>query len=141
MNLNKVFLIGRLVQEVELRYLPSGSPVATLNIATNRAYRDKQGNLKEETEYHRVIAWGKLGETCKQFLTKGRLVFVEGRIRSRSWIDTQGNKRTSFEIIAETIRFGPKPGSAETEKSAEEVEADLEAYQIPEDLDATDLPY
>lgn len=141
MNLNKVFLIGRLVQEVELKYLPSGTPLAVLNIATNRAYRDKQGNLREETEYHRVIAWGKLGETCKQFLTKGRLVFVEGRIRSRSWIDTQGNKRTSFEIVAESVRFGPKPGNQETEKEVEAAEVDLEAYQIPEDLDTTDLPY
>jgi len=141
MNLNKVFLIGRLVQEVEIRYLPSGTPVATLNIATNRAYKDKQGNLREETEYHRVIAWGKLGETCKQFLVKGRLVFIEGRIRSRSWIDAQGNKKVSFEIIAETIKFGPKPGTSTTEKEVEEVEADLESYQIPEDLDVSDLPY
>lgn len=141
MNLNKVLLIGRLVQEVGLRYLPSGTSIAILNIATNRAYRDKQGNLREETEFHRVIAWGKLGETCKQFLTKGRLVFVEGRIRSRSWIDAQGNKRTSFEIIAESIKFGPKPGNQETEKEAEEIEVDLDSYQIPDDLNSTDLPY
>jgi single-strand DNA-binding protein len=141
MNLNKVFLIGRLVQDVEIRYLPSGTPVAVLNVATNRSFKDRQGNLREETEYHRVIAWGKLGETCKQYLSKGRLIFVEGRIRSRSWLDAQGNKRTSFEIIAEAIKFGPKPGTSETEKEVEEIEPDLDSYTIPEDIDITDLPY
>jgi len=143
MNLNKVFLIGRLTQEVDFRYLPSGSPIAILNLATNRIYKDKSGNLKEETEYHRVVAWGKLAETCKQHLTKGRLIFVEGRIRSRSWIDSQGNKRFSYEIIAENIKFGPKPGLADTERELEELEAELSDYKLetPEEFGALDLPF
>jgi single-strand DNA-binding protein len=144
MNLNKVFLIGRLTQDVDFRFSPSGSMIATLNLATNRVYKDKIGNLREEVEYHKVIAWGKLAELCRQYLSKGRLIFVEGRIRSRNWIDAQGNKRISYEIIAENIRFGPKPGLAETEKELENLEAELDVYKTSEDLDELselDIPY
>ncbi len=141
MNLNKVFLIGRLVQDVELKYLPSGTSIAVLNIATNRVYKDKQGNTKEETEYHRVIAWGRLGDLCKKFLMKGRLVFIEGRIHSRSWIDAQGNKRISYEIIAENIKFGPKAGDKTAEKEIEEIENELDNYELPSNFDTLDLPY
>ncbi len=144
MNLNKVFLIGRLTQEVDFRYLPSGTPIATLNLATNRVYKDKIGNLKEEVEYHKIVVWGKLAELCRQYLTKGRLIFVEGRIRSRNWLDAQGNKRTSYEIVAEDIRFGPRPGLAETEKELESLEAELDVYKTGEDLDdftSLDIPY
>lgn len=143
MNLNKVLLIGRLTQEVDFRYLPSGTPIAVLNIATNRTYKDKTGNLREETEYHKVVAWGKLAEICRQHLNRGRLIFVEGRIRSRSWIDPQGNKRMSYEIIAENIKFGPKPGLADTEKELEALEGELEDYKLetPQDFDILDLPF
>ena len=143
MNLNKVFLIGRLTQEVDFRFLPSGTPMAILNLATNRIYKDKTGNLKEETEYHRVVAWCKLAEVCHQNLNKGRLIFVEGRIRSRSWIDAQGNKRVTYEIIAENIKFGPKPGSDVIEKNLEELEAELEDYKLetPEEFGILDIPF
>jgi len=143
MNLNKVFLIGRLTQEVDFKFLPSGTPMAILNLATNRIYKDKTGNLKEETEYHRIVAWGKLAEVCHQNLNKGRLVFVEGRIKSRSWIDAQGNKRVTYEIIAENIKFGPKPGSDVIERSLEELEAELEDYKLetPEEFGPLDIPF
>lgn len=143
MNLNKVFLIGRLTQEVDFKYLPSGTPLANLNLATNRVYKDKTGNLKEEVEYHKVVVWGKLAELCRQYLSKGRLIFVEGRIRSRTWLDTEGNKRVSYEIIAENIRFGPKPGLSETEKELEEIESELDAYkpESPEEFGLLDIPY
>lgn len=129
MNLNKVFLIGRLTQDVDFRYLPSGTAIAILNLATNRVYKDRIGNLKEETEYHKVVAWGKLAELCRQYLSKGRLIFIEGRIRSRTWFDSQGNKKLSYEIMAENIRFGPKGGTVETEKELENLEAELDIYK------------
>jgi len=143
MNLNKVFLIGRLTQEVDFRFLPSGTPMAILNLVTNRIFKDKSGNLKEETEYHRVVAWGKLAEVCHQNLNKGRLIFVEGRIKSRSWIDAQGNKRVTYEIIAENIKFGPKPGSDSIEKNLEELEAEFEDYKLetPEEFGILDIPF
>jgi single-strand DNA-binding protein len=144
MNLNKVFLIGRLTQEVDFRYLPSGNPLAILNLATNRVFKDRSANLKEEVEYHRIVVWGKLAELCRNYLAKGRLVFVEGRIKSRSWVDTQGNKRTTYEIVAENIKFGPRPGLAETEKELENVEAELDVYKTndnPEEFGVLDIPY
>lgn len=131
MNLNKVLLIGRLTQDVDFRYLPSGVSLAVLNVATNHSYKDKSGNLKEETEYHRVVVWGKLADLCRQYLNKGRLIFVEGRIKSRSWLDTQGNKRMSYEIIAENVRFGPKNISSNNNDDKEliNLESDLDSYQ------------
>ena len=144
MNLNKVFLIGRLTQEVDFRFLPSGTSIATLNLATNRVFKDKTGNLREEVEYHKVIAWGKLADLCRQYLNKGRLVFVEGRIKSRNWLDSQGNKRISYEIIAENIRFGPKAGLVETEKELETLEAELDVYKTSEssdDFSSLDIAY
>jgi single-strand DNA-binding protein len=144
MNLNRVFLIGRLAQEVDFKYLPSGTPLANLNLVTNRVYKDRAGNLKEEAEYHKVVVWGKLAELCRQYLSKGRLIFVEGRIRSRNWLDSQGNKRISYEIVAENIRFGPRPGLAETEKDLENLEAELDVYKTGENLDdfsSLDIPY
>lgn len=144
MNLNKVFLIGRLTQEVDFRYLASGNPLAILNLATNRVFKDRSANLREEVEYHRIVVWGKLAELCRNYLTKGRLVFVEGRIKSRSWVDTQGNKRVSYEIIAENIKFGPRPGIVETEKDLENVEAELDVYKTndnPDEFGVLDIPY
>lgn len=135
MNLNKVFLIGRLTQDVDFRYLPSGTAIAILNLATNRIYKDRTGNLKEETEYHKVVAWGKLAELCRQYLNKGRLIFVEGRIRSRTWLDNQGNKKLSYEITAENIRFGPRGGMAEAEKELENLEAELDVYKPEKEIE------
>jgi len=144
MNLNKVFLIGRLTQEVDFKYLASGTAVATLNIATNRVYKDKLGNLKEEAEYHKVIAWGKLAELANKYLTKGRLVFVEGRLTYRNWLDSQGNRRNSYEIIAENIKFGPKPGFSDSEKDLENLEAEIDTYKTSsgqDDFSSLDLGY
>jgi single-strand DNA-binding protein len=108
MNLNKIFLIGRLVQDVDFKIAPTGTPLAILNIATNRVYKDRNNQTQKETEYHKVIAWGKLAETCRDYLSKGRLLFVEGRLHYRTWLSQDGTKRTQAEIIAENIRFGPK---------------------------------
>jgi single-strand DNA-binding protein len=144
MNLNKVFLIGRLTQDIDFKFTSSGQPVAILNLATNRYYKDKLGNLKEEVEYHKIVVWGNLAEQCHKYLSKGRLVFIEGRIKSRSWIDNQGNKRISYEIIAEDIKFGPKPANLETEKELSNLEAELDYYKTPEnleDISSLDIPY
>lgn len=144
MDLNKVFLIGRLTQEVDFKYLSSGTPLANLNLATNRIYKDKSGNLKKEVEYHKIVVWGKLAELCRQYLSKGRLIFVEGRISSRNWLDSQGNKKTSYEIIAENLSFGPKAGGSESEKDLENLESELDVYKTDENLNnfsSLDIPY
>ena len=111
MNLNRVLLIGRVSQEVEARELPSGQLVATINLATNRMYKDRNGEQRSDTQFHRIVAWAKLAETCKQYLQKGQLIFVEGRLQYRTWLTPNGEKRTTTEIVADNIRFGPKSAS------------------------------
>ncbi len=102
-SVNKVILIGRLGKDPELSYLPSGQSVAKFTMATNRSYKDKSGEWKEETDWHNIVAWGKTGETCAQYLKKGGQAYVEGRIQSRNWEDREGKKRTTTEIIAENV--------------------------------------
>ncbi|MFH1580950.1 MAG: single-stranded DNA-binding protein [Pseudomonadota bacterium] len=105
-GLNKVMLIGRLGSDPELRYTPDGTAVANFSIATSEEWKDKNtGEKKERTEWHRVVAWRKLGEICGEYLAKGKQVYVEGRIQTRSWEDKDGNKRYTTEIVASDIQF------------------------------------
>lgn len=104
-GVNKVILIGRLGTDPEVRYTSGGSAVANFNLATNESWMDKEGQKKERTEWHRVVVWGKLGELCGQYLSKGRQAFVEGRLQTRDWQDKDGNKRYTTEIVAQNIQF------------------------------------
>lgn len=108
MNLNKVILVGRVVREIELRTTPQGQSVASFPLATNRFWIDKTGQRQEETEYHQIVVWGRQAEVCKQYVDKGRLLMVEGRLRTRSWETPTGEKRYRTEVIAEQIQFGPR---------------------------------
>lgn len=109
-GVNKVLLLGRLGADPEVRYTPSGAAVANFNLATNESWTDKEGQKQERTEWHRIVVWGKLGELCGQYLTKGRQAFVEGRIQTRDWTDKEGNKRYTTEIIAQNVQFLGGPG-------------------------------
>lgn len=102
-GVNKVILVGNLGKDPETSYTPSGQSVTKFSLATSRSYKDKNGELKEETEWHNIVAWGRTGEICQQYLTKGRPVFVEGRIQTRSWEDKEGKKRYTTEIIANEV--------------------------------------
>ena len=109
MNLNKAFLIGNLTADPELRNTPSGDPVCNFGIATNRIWTDKNtGQKQQKVEFHNIVAWRRLAEIVSQFLNKGSLVLIEGRIETRSWEDASGNKRYKTEIIAENLQLGPK---------------------------------
>lgn len=106
MSINKVILIGRLGQDPELKYTPSGAAVANFSIATSESWTDKSGQKQERTEWHRIVVWGKLAELCNQYLAKGRQCFVEGSLQTRSWDDQQsGQKRYMTEINARNIQF------------------------------------
>jgi single-strand DNA-binding protein len=105
MSVNKVILIGNLGKDPELRFTSTGSAVARFPIATSEVWNDRDGNKQERTEWHNIIVWGKQGESCSQYLAKGRQVFVEGSIRSRSYDDKSGTKRYVTEIVAQRIRF------------------------------------
>jgi single-strand DNA-binding protein len=99
-SVNKVILIGRLGRDPEIKYTPSGAPVAKFTLATDEAFKDRAGEQQKHTEWHNIVAWNKLAEICGEYLTKGKQVYIEGSIRSRQWEDPSGNKRTSYEIVA-----------------------------------------
>ena len=106
-SLNKVFLIGNLTKDPELRYTPNGTAVANLRIAVNRRFKDRSGELKEDTCFITVTAWDKQAEVCNQYLQKGRPIFVEGILQSRSWETPDGQKRSTIDVRAERIQFLP----------------------------------
>jgi len=112
MYLNKAFLYGNLTRDPELRALPSGQQVASFSIATNRTYKDRDGNKKEAVEFHNVVAFGRLADLIGQYMKKGRPIFVEGRIQNRSWEDkNSGEKKYRTEVVVENFQFGPSaPG-------------------------------
>ena len=109
-SLNKALLIGNLTRDPELRYIPSGSAVASFTLAMNRTYKLQTGEKKEETSFVRVVVWGRMAEICGEYLKKGRPVFVEGRLQSRSWDGPDGQKRNTLEVIATTVQFLGAPG-------------------------------
>ena len=104
-NLNKVTLIGRLGQDPEIRYTPSGSAVASVTIATNEYWTDKQGEKQERTEWHSLVLWGKLADLAQSYLKKGSQVYVEGRLQTRDWEDQQGQKHYKTEVVVTTMQF------------------------------------
>ncbi|MFH1381000.1 MAG: single-stranded DNA-binding protein, partial [Candidatus Omnitrophota bacterium] len=104
-SLNKVLLIGNLTRDPELRYIPSGTAVSTFDIAVNRVYMTQSGEKKEDTSFVRVVVWARRAEVCAEYLTKGSPVFVEGRLRSRSWEAQDGQKRSTIEVVASNVQF------------------------------------
>lgn len=140
-DLNKVMLIGRLTQDPEVRTTPTGQTVATFSVATSRQWKDAAGAAQSQTEFHNVVAWRKLAEISKQYLTKGKQIFVEGYLQTRSWVGTQDSvKRYRTEIIADNIIFlgsptGSAQGSAATSTTPREFSNEIPA--APAELPAT----
>src|SRR3989338_2582056 len=112
MNLNKVFILGRLTADPQLRSTTGGQQVASFGVATNRVWTDKNGQKQEAVEFHNVVVWGRQAEIVTQFLAKGSLVLIEGRLRTRSWQGQDGQQRKTTEIIAERAQFGPRSSSS-----------------------------
>lgn len=143
MNLNKVFIIGNLTRDPEMRTLPSGQPVASFGVATNRFWT-REGKREEQTEFHNVVMFGRLAEIASQYLTKGKMVMVEGRLQTRSWEDKEGSKRTRTEVVAERMQLGPRggaPGVAREDRQAPQKE-ELETIEYPaEDIHPDEIPF
>ena len=136
-SLNKVLLIGNLTKDPELRYTPNGTAVTNLRIAVNRKFKDRSGELKEDTCFITVTAWDKQAEICNQYLQKGRAVFVEGILQSRSWETNDGQKRSTIDVRAERIQFlgGPMKNEAAAGGEAAAKDAgDQDAVISPEDI-------
>ncbi len=142
MNLNKVLIAGRLTNDPDLRTTPSGSHVASFSVATNRNWTDKNGERKESTEFHNVVVWGRQADIVNQFLKKGALILVEGRLQTRTWEGRDGQTRRTTEIIGERIQLGPRtaaPGTRDEEAGgAEASEAAKEEMPVI-DLDADEI--
>jgi len=120
---NKVILVGRLGRDPEVRYTPDGTMITNFSIATDEVYKDKNGERAQRTEWHRIVTFGKLAEICGNYLVKGKLVFIEGRIRTNSWEDKEGVKRNTTEIIAGDMKMldskgQAKPGDATPDASS-----------------------
>ena len=150
-SINKVILIGRLGKDPEIKYTPSGAPVAKFSLATDEVFKDRAGEQQRRTEWHNIVAWNKLAEICGEYLTKGKQVYIEGSIRSRQWEDQSGNKRTAYDIVARDMKMlGSRADSqrdsatatvpAATSATATEGEAPAEPPSSPEISDE-DLPF
>lgn len=103
-GINKVILVGNLGSDPQMRYTPNGTAVANLSLATNEQWTDKDGNRQEQTEWHRIVAWARLAEICGEYLTRGRQIYVEGKLRTRAW-EQDGVKRYTTEVVAQTIQM------------------------------------
>lgn len=133
-GLNKVMIIGHLGRDPEMRYTPSGRPVTTFTVATSRSWNTVDGERHQETEWFNVVAWGNLAEICKQYLTKGQQVYVEGRLQTRHWEDKEGVKHSSVEIVSnEMMMLGDRRDSGNAEKHVAEASEEAEPTATDED--------
>ena len=142
MNLNKVFLIGRIASDIEMLTTQSGKKVCRISLATNRVWKGQDGSKREETNFHNIVLWERLAEIVNNYLSKGSILLVEGRIQNRSWEDKEGKKRYTTEIIAESIQLGPKPNAEGANKAQKQEKVDAELPVIDEDeIDIKDIPF
>ncbi len=150
MNLNKVFVLGNLTRDPELRQTPSGQAVCSFGIATNRFFTDSTGQKQKQVEFHNIVAWGRQAEIINQYLHKGSSILVEGRLQTRSWQDQQGAKHWKTEIIAEKIQLGPRPGGGgggqedpegPEQKQTQDSTPIIELPGDGEEIDVKDIPF
>lgn len=144
MSVNKVILVGRLGRDPESRFTATGQQVSNFTLATDETFKDRAGERQKRTEWHRIVMWGRLAEIAQQYLKRGTLVYIEGRIQTRQWDDRAGNKRTTTEIVANTMRMlssrgeaapGPaEPGAAEAAAPVETDEAQVAPPVSDEDI-------
>jgi single-strand DNA-binding protein len=144
-GVNKVILIGNLGSDPQVRYTPGGQAVANFNIATSERFNNKNGEKEERTEWHRIVAWGKLAEICQQYLKKGKQVYIEGRLQTRQWEDQQGQKRQTTEIVAQNMqmlgRVGDAPGGGGGDFSSQEFAGSPEPAPQGAATTDDDLPF
>ncbi len=139
-SLNKVYLVGNLTRDPELRYTPGGSAVADVNIAVNRTYLTKTGEQKEEVCYVRVVVWGKQAQSCAQYLSKGQPVLIEGRLQLDSWETKEGEKRSQLKVQAERVQFLGR-GKGPSAESAEHAPSAAEAADEPAPESEDEIPF
>ena len=141
MNLNKVFLIGRLTKDPQIKSLPSGQQVANFGLATDRFYYDKNKQKQQQTEFHNIVMFGKLAEIASQYLKKGSLTMIDGRLQTRSWEDSSGNKRSRTEIIAERMQLGPKSAAKTVPPKEPTTTEEIPVIEEETEIDVKDIPF
>lgn len=142
MNFNKIIIAGNLTRDPESKTMPSGHNVVNFGVATNRVWTDQSGNRQEAADFHNIVAFGKLADICSSYLSKGRLVLIEGRIQTRSWQDQDGNKKYRTEIVAENMQMGPRSAAADSttdQPSAKQPAAVMPKEEIPV-IEAEEMP-
>ncbi len=140
-SLNRVLLIGNLTKDPELRYTPSGTPVANLRLAVNSTFKDQSGNRKEETCFVTIVVWSKQAELCNQYLKKGRAVFIEGRLLFRQW-EAEGKPRSTMEVRADRVQFlGGPGGGGRSEASGAAAPAEEPAAEAAPESEDADVPF
>ena len=147
MNFNKAILIGRLTRDPETKSLPSGQSVVNFGMATTNFFTDKSGQKQQQPEFHNIVLFGRLAEIASQYLNKGSLVLIEGRLQTRSWEDSTGNKRSRTEIVGQSLQLGPKSATQVSDKTFEEKsKKEVEQKDIPvieedeKEIDVKDIP-
>jgi len=140
MSVNKAILVGRLGKDPETRFTQSGQSVSNFSVATDNTYKDKNGEKQKKTEWHKIVAWGKLSEIVGKYLKKGALVYLEGRIETREWQDKEGQKRYSTEIVADTLRMFGGGERSDSAKPAQAVAASGDDFAGGE-IDDSDIPF
>jgi len=138
MYINKAILFGNLTRDPELKALPSGANVTSFSIATNRVWKDKDGNRQENVDYHNIVVFGRQAETVAQYLKKGSSAYVEGRLQTRSWEDKDGKKNYRTEVVADRVQFGPRSGGAGATANAG---ADASQDKTPAGNDSQEIEY
>lgn len=149
MNLNRAIILGNVTRDPELRTTTNGKPVTTIGIATNRRWTDATGQKQEQVEFHNVVLWGRLAEIAGQYLKKGALVLIEGRLQTRSWEGQDGVKKFRTEIVAENMQLGPRPGQGGSafggRKESAPASEELETVEYPEEggegIKAENIPF
>lgn len=150
MFFNKAFIIGNVTRDPELKALPSGAKVCSFSVATNRVWKDQSGAKKEQADFHNIVVFGRQAEIVGQYVKKGSMLLVEGRIQTRSWDGTDGQKRYRTEIVAERVQFGPRTGGAQQSspefkgQSAPNSKEDdgIDTIEYPDDdINAEDIPF
>jgi single-strand DNA-binding protein len=137
-SLNRVQLIGNLTRDPELRYTPNGNAVCTFSIATNRSWTTDSGEKREEVDFHRIVAWNKLGELCSQFLVKGRKVYVEGRLSTRNWTGQDGTQKTTTEVVIDDMILLDSKGAGSHSDESREAPARAVSQEAEEQVEESE---
>ena len=142
-SVNKVILVGRLGRDPEVRYTPGGSAVANFSLATDETWKDKAGEKQQKTEWHNIVVWGKLAEICGQYLNKGKLIYIEGRLQTREWDDKDGNKRKTTEVVAsDMVMLGSKGEGGGSGQPRESPRQPVQAAETPDHgITDDDIPF